>query len=350
MSKQARRPAAFRIDDPRVVVEPVADSAAAEVAGQDTIRHERDPSQSGTPAPPPRRAWKWGTALAVATGGLVSMSIALAVEQLIQNLFSRTDWLGWIGLGLAGLAAVSVIVLVGREVAGLIRLRTIDHLRRQADDAARTDDRARAIRVIGKLMTLYEARPDTARGRAALKAHLDQVIDGRDLIVLAERDLLARLDAIARDMVMTAAKQVSVVTAISPRALVDVAVVLIANVRMIRRISALYGGRPGAFGFWSLLRTIAGHLLVTGGIAVGESVVQQFVGHGLAARLSARLGEGVINGLLTTRVGLSAIQVCRPLPFIDTDGPNLRDFLGDLMSASANQETSDDETEKPRRK
>src|SRR3712207_9034483 len=46
-----------------------------------------------------------------------------------------------------------------------------------------------------------------------------------------------------------------------------------------------------------LLRAVVGHLAVTGTLSVGDTVLQQIVGHGLAGRLSARLGGGVGNGL-----------------------------------------------------
>jgi len=39
------------------------------------------------------------------------------------------------------------------------------------------------------------------------------------------------------------------------------------------------------------------------------------LGHGIAAKLSQRLGEGVLNGLLTARLGLAAIDVTQPLPY-----------------------------------
>ncbi len=85
--------------------------------------------------------------------------------------------------------------------------------------------------------------------------------------------------------------------------------------RLIRQLARLYGGRPGTLGMISLMRHVIGHLAITGGMAVSDSLVQQMLGHGIAAKLSQRLGEGVLNGLLTARLGLAAIDVTRPLPF-----------------------------------
>ena len=44
-----------------------------------------------------------------------------------------------------------------------------------------------------------------------------------------------------------------------------------------------------------------------------------------------RLGEGVLNGLLTARLGLAAISVTRPLPFAALPAPTLADVAGNLL-------------------
>jgi putative membrane protein len=81
----------------------------------------------------------------------------------------------------------------------------------------------------------------------------------------------------------------------------------------------------------SLLRHVITHLAITGGMAAGDTLLQQMLGHGIAAKLSQRLGEGVLNGLLTARLGLAAIDVTRPLPFTALPRPALTDLAGDLL-------------------
>jgi putative membrane protein len=58
------------------------------------------------------------------------------------------------------------------------------------------------------------------------------------------------------------------------------------------------------------------------------------VGHGIAAKLSARLGEGVLNGMLTARVGLSAMAVCRPMPFAIEPPPGIGDVAPFLFQSN----------------
>ena len=185
--------------------------------------------------------------------------------------------------------------------------------------------------LVADLLKLAHHTPQLARARSALQSHTDDIIDGADMIRLAERELMTPLDEEARRLVSSAAQRVSVVTAVSPRALFDVLFVFVASLRMIRQLARLYGGRPGALGMIRLLRHVIAHLAITGGMAASDSLIQQMLGHGIAAKLSQRLGEGMLNGLLTARLGLAAIDVTRPLPFNALPRPALTDLAKDLI-------------------
>ena len=92
---------------------------------------------------------------------------------------------------------------------------------------------------------------------------------------------------------------------------------------MIRRIAEIYGGRSGTLGSWRLARAVMTHLVATGAVAVGDDLIGSVAGGGVLSKISRRFGEGVVNGALTARVGVAAIEVCRPLPFTRSRRPSV---------------------------
>jgi putative membrane protein len=329
-----RRPATFRLDDANVVVID-ADDAGKAVRGNIRITPEADPAQLPVPieAPAiPRKAFGWGTLFWTGIAGMVLLGLGLGVTQLIEELFARSESLGVIGAAFTLTAALALIVITARETAALLRLATIEKLHARAASVLVSDDHTESRAILNDLLKIAHQNPRLARARTALTAHANEIIDGADMIKLAERELMAPLDAEARRLVSSAAQRVSIITAISPRALIDILFVFVAALRLIRQLARLYGGRPGTLGMIRLLRHVIAHLAITGGLAASDSLVQQMLGHGIAAKLSERLGEGIVNGLLTARLGLAAIDVTRPLPFSALPRPALTDLAKDLLA------------------
>ena len=329
-----RRPATFKLDDPGVIVMDAEDSSRPP-RGTVHVTPEVEPAALPvpveTPILRPQRGFRWGAVFWTAIGGLILLGVGLGVTRLIEDLFARSEGLGLVGLAFAFVAALAFAIVVAREAFGLTRLAAIEKLHLRAAAVLASDDRVESRAIVRELLRLEHPNPQLARARATLQGHTDDIIDGADLIRLAERELMTPLDQEARRLVSQAAQRVSIITAVSPRAFVDVLFVFAASLRLIRQLARLYGGRPGALGMIALMRHVIAHVAITGGMAASDGLIQQVLGHGLAAKLSQRLGEGVLNGLLTARLGLAAIDVTRPLPFTALPRPALADLAKDLL-------------------
>jgi len=246
---------------------------------------------------------------------LVGFIVSVAAWRFVTDLLDRNPVLGLAATVLVVAFVLVLLAIAIRELAAFARLRRVDRLQEAAAAALSADDLTAARAVLSALDRLYRDRDDMRWGRERVAERAPEIFDGDGLIGLAETELIAPLDTAAMREVEAAARQVATVTAIVPLALADVTVALTANIRMIRRIAEIYGGRAGAFGSWRLTRAVMTHIVATGAVAVGDDMIGSLAGGSVLSKLSRRFGEGVVNGALTARVGVAAMEVCRPLPF-----------------------------------
>lgn len=332
-----RKPRVFEVDDPALTLPPSAPEPEPEpsrgAARASAAEGVEAPPQTATPAPR-RSGIRWAAILVSAMLALAGLAASLSFARFVSVAVERQDAFGWIAFSLLAIAGLAGGVLLLREIIGLFRLSRLRDLRREVDTALSKKDAKAERRALSHLKRLFSGRADTRWPLARLAEHERDVRDPGQLLALADRELVAPLDAQVRRAIMTSAKRVATVTAMSPIALISVGFVLFENMRMLRAIAGLYGGRPGAMGAVRLASLVFGHILATGGIALTDDLVGQFLGQDMLRRLSKRLGEAAFNGAMTARVGTAAIEVCRPIPFIEVTPVRARDLVGELFRRS----------------
>ncbi|MBO9478773.1 TIGR01620 family protein [Shimia sp. R11_0] len=268
----------------------------------------------------PSRLTRWFWAL---VGMFVSAAVSMAAWDFATGLVARNLYLGWAVMGIGAAALLLAVMIVLKELAGLARLKRVDGLKMRAEAAVQAHEMGQARSIVDALLQLYRGREDLSWGRDSLRRQRDEVLDADALLALAESALMAPLDKAAQREVEAAARQVAAVTALVPLALADVVAALTSNLRMIRRIAEVYGGRSGTLGSWRLFRAVMTHLVATGAVAAGDDLIGTIAGGGALAKVSRRFGEGIVNGALTARVGVAAMEVCRPLPFGEGRRPSV---------------------------
>ena len=314
---------------PRVMAAPKIDEEAYDPFDQSPFINSEDRQVVSTHLPDMNKGIKWGSIMFSAVLALMSIGFTFWAVELVEAFFARNPLLGWLTFSLSVLFVIALFALLLREFLAIRNLRRIGNLREEAEQVLLDNGSVKPVEQ--KLIALYSTRSDMQWHLDKLRSHDDDIMDEQDRIRLAEISLMSPLDAEAKQIIAGTAKRVSVITALNPSAVLDILFVGYQVISMLRKLMGLYGGKPAFFAALKLVRMVATHLAVTGGLAVSDTILQQFLGKGLAGTLSRKVGEGTVNGIMATRIGIAAIDLCRPLPFSSCERPNLKAFLGELL-------------------
>lgn len=329
----------FTLDEPHPGA---VDPRPAEHYPVTATSRERDESEELDAAAPlaeglarPRKR-RWG--LLTLLGG----SLALGAVQAGQTLYDAAlggdlmsgAWsaLGLLALGLGGSALL-------RELWRLRRLRRHAGLRQRLDDLDEADA-GEARHLAEALREQMRLDRDDPHWQAFLAAHQSHH-DGAETRALLAHHLLAPRDRQARRLISRMAGDTAVMVAVSPLTLVDMLLVAWRNLAMLERIAALYGLELGYASRLKLFRQVLANLAFAGASEIASEASMELFSMNLAGKLSTRAGQGLGVGLLSARLGLRALRLTRPLPFIDGEAPRVADLRGELWRRLRRLEKAD---------
>jgi putative membrane protein len=277
----------------------------------------------------PRRSWL--RLFFVAGAALLLALLGLEAYAFVAGLFERAPVVGAAFALLLALVAAGALGFLGRELGDLRRLERAEQLRLQGERLIASEIHGQADAYLARLEQLYRGRADLAEPIARFNVQTSDALNDGEQLRLFAKTVLAPLDRQGRRLVIRGARDIGALTALSPLGILDGLIVLWRTLSMLRAIARLYGVRPGAAASIRLLRRTLTHVLAAGvGELLSDAAVEA-AGASLLSVLSARAGQGAVHGLLAARLGLAALQVCRPLPFVEGELPSMKQLRAELL-------------------
>ncbi len=229
------------------------------------------------------------------------------------------------GLYAALFAIITVIfgTTAFRELSALRQLSKQEKIRSQVQDILDDNGKADARKICEKISKQLPCDL-TVENEKAWGELVQPEFSDAEVIQLYSKEVLSSVDQKALDEVAKFSTESVVLIAISPVALIDMMLMFWRNIRMINKIAGLYGLK---LSYWSRIRLIK-QVFINMAYAGASEIITDFgadlLGADILGKLSGRMAQGLGAGMLTARLGIKTIKVCRPIPF-HQDSPKLND-------------------------
>jgi len=151
-----------------------------------------------------------------------------------------------------------------------------------------------------------------------------------ELLQLYSRLVLTKVDEKAMAEIAKFSTEAVVLVALSPVAVIDMLIILWRNLRMINKVALLYGIKLGYWSRIKLIRQVFVNMVYAGASELIVDFGSDMIGADLLGKLSGRLAQGLGAGMLTARLGVKTMELCRPIPF--EDKPKLAHVRKEMLS------------------
>ncbi|WP_037035545.1 YcjF family protein [Rahnella sp. WP5] len=289
----------------------------------------------------PRRSL-WGKIVRLGVA-VLGISVVAQGVQWVHEAWIQQDWVALGACTAGGLIIVAGVGSVATEWRRLYRLRQRADERNTARELMHSHGLGQG-RVFCEKLAAQAGLDNSHPALQRWQASLHETQNDREVVELYARLVQPVLDAQARREISHSAAESALMIAVSPLALVDMAFIAWRNLRLVNRIAVLYGIELGYYSRIRLFRLVLLNMAFAGASELVREVGMDWMSQDLAARLSARAAQGIGAGLLTARLGIKTMELCRPLPWLEGDKPKLGDFRRELVGKLKNSMVKSDKT------
>ncbi|MCE0492453.1 YcjF family protein [Vibrio salinus] len=272
---------------------------------------------------------KWiGVTLVTGFMGLIGWQ---AIDTLYGAYLSQ-DWLtlGWSGFVgcLAGLGGFKL----ARELFVLRRLKKHFSTQVMAETILKEDGIGKAESFCRSLNINSNDNEELNLAVESWNSKLDPVYNDKEVFELYDSIVIRKQDQQAINIISKYSAHSAVMVALSPLAIADMFLVAWRSLKMLEELANTY---QIELGYWSRLRLLKLVLVNMAFAGATELVIDtgmDILTTNLLQKLSARAGQGVGIGFMTARLGIQAMKLMRPLPWLTDQKTSLSSVRKNIVN------------------
>ncbi|HDL3549595.1 TPA: TIGR01620 family protein, partial [Mannheimia haemolytica] len=199
-----------------------------------------------------------------------------------------------------------------------------------------SNDGEQAVKFCENIANQLNHLPSIAQAEQLWKSELNEAYNAKEVLYLFSENVLKPIDKQVKQMISRNAAENAVIVAVSPLAIVDVLLMAARNIALVNKITKAYGMELGYISRLKLFKMVLKNMVFAGATEIATDVGMDFFSQNLTAKLSLRAAQGIGVGLLTARLGIKAMEFCRPVAFQANEKPRISAIRQELLTSVKN--------------
>lgn len=282
----------------------------------------------------PSRFW---VRMLIAALGLFGVAMIAQSVQWLIDTFQAHQWIYFafaIVFFLVSLTGVGAIINEWRKLIYLRKHQQYQQTSQQMLlEELPSNDGEQAVKFCENLLTELKQLPTVSQSAERWKGQLNEAYNSKEVLYLFSENVLTPIDKQVKKLISKNAVENALIVAISPLAIVDVLMMAFRNIALVNKISKIYGMELGYFSRLKLFKMVLTNMVFAGATEIATDVGMDFFSQNITAKLSMRAAQGIGVGLLTARLGVKAMEFCRPIAFQANERPKISAIRQELLTA-----------------
>ncbi len=217
-----------------------------------------------------------------------------------------------------------------QNIVQIQKIKSVENIKKSFKTQKQNPDKS--IVELGNFLVKHYEKNVDEKLLKEIKSELESVGIYENIYESLDKKLLTHIDEKAKKAITNASLQGALSTAISPVALVDMALIVYRSIALTKEIALLYGYKPTMSTTMILLKKGMVNVMFAGVVELASEFTNQ-ASSSFLSKASKQLGSGVANGILLARLGFGVLEACRPIEYEGGKSSFFKMFLELLKDA-----------------